>query len=400
MELGGSLAIALGESLEQPRVLICFCHLRWNFVYQRPQHLLSRAAASFDTYVFEEPLSEDVEVPHLRRVYSREGVTVLTPVMSPRLSPDARVVAQRELLDMFLRELSGERIVGYYYTPMALEFSRHVPLALCVYDNMDELSAFRNAPPRLLELEEELLARADVVFTGGQSLYRAKKNRHGNIHAFPSSIDTAHFEKARGNRLPAPEDQSGIPRPRIGFFGVMDERLDIELFEQVAKLRPQWQFVMLGPVVKIDPASLPQRPNIHWLGGKSYLELPAYLAGWDVGIMPFALNESTRFISPTKTPEFLAAGLPVVSTPIADVVDPYGKLGLVRIASDTADFVEAISESLKPAPAAWRTQVDRYLARNSWDLTWARMKTLMLRAGGWSSQEQISENLSKESRVV
>ena len=241
------------------------------------------------------------------------GVNVGTPVLPEGCTPSSATVLQRRLLDEFLRRRPPGKIALWYYTPMALPFSMHVHPDICIYDNMDELSAFRGASPRLIELERRLFQRADVVFTGGQSLFEAKRDRHRNIHAFPSSIDAVHFRAARLKR-PDPDDQAPIARPRLGFFGVIDERLDTHLLARAAAIKPEWQFVVIGPVVKIDPATLPHRPNIHWLGGKSYDQLPAYLAGWNLGIMPFALNELTRFISPTKTPEFLAAGLPVVST--------------------------------------------------------------------------------------
>jgi glycosyltransferase involved in cell wall biosynthesis len=242
---------------------------------------------------------------------------------------------------------------------------------------MDELSGFAGASAELIGLERELLLRADVVFTGGRSLYEAKKHRHRNIHPFPSSIDAPHFRAARIPRS-EPADQAGIGHPRVGFFGVIDERMDVALVTQLAELRPDWQFIMIGPVAKIDPSILPRRSNIHWLGARPYSELPAYLSGWDIGIMPFALNESTRFISPTKTPEFLAAGLPVVSTEIADVVSPYADGGLVEIASDAPSFVETIDRLLRRPEPAWLAAVDAFLADISWDRTWDRMKSHLL----------------------
>jgi UDP-galactopyranose mutase len=259
---------------------------------------------------------------------------------------------------------------------MAMAFAGHLTPDLTIYDCMDELSAFRGAPPRMLEFERQLLSRADLVFTGGRSLYEAKRGKHPRVHCFPSSIDAAHFAKARKG-LAEPADQAGIAHPRIGFFGVIDERMDIELVGALAALRPAWQFVMIGPVVKIDPASLPRRDNIHWLGGKKYAELPAYLSGWDAGFMPFARNESTRFISPTKTPEFLAAGLPVVSTPITDVVRDYGDAGLVEIAVEAGGFVQALEELMSQPREPWLRRVDRKLAKQSWDRTWAAMAGLM-----------------------
>jgi glycosyltransferase involved in cell wall biosynthesis len=357
--------------------LLCFSHLRWDFVYQRPQHLLSRMARRAPVIFFEEPVHEDVVAPRLDVRPTSEGVRVAVPVLAHGLSHLEEVAAQRALVDTLVSTFPGTRRTLWYYTPMALAFSRHLQADLCVYDNMDELTAFRGASPRLIALEGELFRRADVVFTGGQSLFEAKKDRHHNVHAFPSSIDVEHFQSARGKLLADPVDQAAIPHPRLGFFGVVDERMNIDLIGQMADLRPDWQFVMIGPVVKIDPATLPQRPNIHWLGGKSYRELPDYLAGWDVGIMPFVINEATRFISPTKTPEFLAAGVPVVSTAITDVIRPYGDLGLVEIA-DTAEEIVAKAEGLlQREREPWLTRVDRYLATISWDITWRNMDQIM-----------------------
>jgi UDP-galactopyranose mutase len=266
--------------------------------------------------------------------------------------------------------------VLWYYTPMALGFSHGLEPSAVVYDCMDELSLFRGAPPSLLDRERRLLELADLVFTGGQSLYEAKRDRHPDAHAFPSSIDAAHFAQARAIS-DDPADQAAIPRPRLGFFGVIDERFDMELLDGVAAARPDWQMVMIGPVVKVDPESLPRRANIHYLGMKSYQELPAYLAGWDVALLLFARNESTRFISPTKTPEYLAAGRPVVSTSIRDVVRPYGEQGLVRIADTVEAFTAAAEAAMKEDTAARTPEVDAFLAQTSWDQTWSRMNELI-----------------------
>ena len=358
-------------------LLLCLSHLRWDFVWQRPQHLLSRAAREFRVVVFEEPAFRPAVMPHLETRTTPDGVVVVVPVLPEGMRPIEDIVAQRDLLDRFLAADGAEPAVLWYYTPMAMAFTSHLAAELCVYDNMDELSAFRGASPEMLANEEELFTRADIVFTGGMSLFEAKRGRHRNVHAFPSSIDVPHFAAARERRGREPKDQAAIARPRTGFFGVVDERMNIDLVARVAELRPNWQLVMIGPVVKIDEDDLPRRPNIHWLGHKSYADLPAYLAGWDVGFMPFALNESTRFISPTKTPEFLAAGLPVVSTPITDVIRPYGQQGLVEIARDAEEFVARIAELLARPKAEWLARVDRHLASGSWDGTWAGMRRLM-----------------------
>ncbi len=295
-------------------ILLVFSHLRWNFVFQRPQHLFTRAAKTQPVIFFEEPVYEGATRAHLRLAQPQDNITVATPVLPRGLTQNEADLFQRSLLgDLLARHdiadgQQRERLVTWYFTPMALRFSSHLKPSLCVYDCMDELSQFRGAPKEIRDLERDLIARAGLLFTGGQSLYEAKRSLHSNAHPFPSSIDAKHFGKARGSTAPEPHDQACIPRKRIGFFGVIDERLDVDLLAEAARLRPAWQFVMLGPVVKIDPATLPRPANIHWLGQKNYDELPAYLASWDLGFMPFALNEATRYISPTKTPEFLAAG--------------------------------------------------------------------------------------------
>ncbi|HZT60310.1 MAG TPA: glycosyltransferase family 1 protein [Pyrinomonadaceae bacterium] len=357
--------------------LICFSHLRWDFVYQRPQHLMSRFAKARRVFFVEEPVFDNGS---LRLDVSRRenNLYVLRPCLPVGLSSEvAKEAVQREMVDRLIATHGVRDFVAWYYTPMALGFSSHLRPLATVYDCMDELSAFKGASPALRERERELFERADHVFTGGQSLYEAKREQHTSVHAFPSSIDRAHFAQARRG-LAEPEDQRDIPHPRLGFFGVIDERFDIELLRAVAAARPDWHFVMIGPVVKIDPATLPQGQNIHYLGGKDYKQLPAYLAGWDVALLLFARNEATRFISPTKTPEYLAAGRPVVSTSIRDVVRPYGQLGLVRIADTPEDFVAAAEAALEEeGRAKWIESVDEFLAQTSWDETWARMCELI-----------------------
>ena len=355
--------------------LVCLSHLRWDFVYQRPQHLLTRCAEERRVFFFEEPVHDDG--PLRLEVKERGKVRVVVPHLPEGLTSDvAREAALRTMVERMMADQKITDYVLWYYTPMALQFSRHLRPRAVVYDCMDELSAFRGAPPVLRGLEGELLSRADLVFTGGQSLYEAKRDKHPRVRAFPSSIDAAHFGRAR-EADEEPADQMEIPRPRLGFFGVIDERLDIELLDEVARLRPEWQLVMIGPVVKIDEASLPRRANIHYLGMKSYEELPAYLSGWDVALLPFARNESTRFISPTKTPEYLAAGRPVVSTSIRDVVRPYGQEGLVHIADTAEDFVKACEAAMREDAAERQARVDSFLAQSSWDSTWASMRELI-----------------------
>ena len=360
---------------EQLPTLLCLSHLRWSFVYQRPQHLMSRFARDFNVLFCEEPIPTEDAQPWLEVRPEENGVQVLIPRLPHGCGGEDANRVQRELIDGYLAKLGVNDLLLWYYTPMSLAFSDHLKPRVTIYDCMDELSAFRGAPPELVERERELLGRADVVFTGGYSLYEAKRERHENAHPFPSSVDVEHFAAARRPQHD-PDDQAEIPRPRLGFYGVIDERLDIELVEQVARMKPDWQIVLVGPVVKIDPATLPQRDNIHYLGGKTYDELPQYLSGWDVAIMPFALNESTRFISPTKTPEYLAGGRPVVSTPIIDVIRTYGDTGIVRIADSAEAFVAACEAALADAEDrdTLLAKADEILGDMSWDHTWSLMK--------------------------
>ena len=362
--------------------LVCFAHLHWDFVWHRPQHLLSRFAQHGRVFYVEEPFfhADDLIEPHVEVKERQNGVQVVVVHLPSRLYDDEAATnqTQAELLSRFFTGNGLEEYVFWYYTPMALDKARLFKPALTVYDCMDELAQFKFAPPELREREQELFERADLVFTGGMRLYEAKREQHRDAHPFPSSIDKEHFGQARRPELAEPADQAEIAHPRIGFFGVVDERLDLDLLGQLATNHPEWQFVIIGPVVKIDPATLPHHANVHYLGGKNYQELPAYLRGWDVATLLFARNESTEFISPTKTPEYLAAGRPVVSTSIRDVVRPYGELNLVQIADDPQEFGQAIAVALEQGKDAdWRTRTDDYLATISWDLTWQNMVNLM-----------------------
>jgi glycosyltransferase involved in cell wall biosynthesis len=362
--------------------LVCFAHLHWDFVWQRPQHLLSRFAQYGRVFYVEDAFfhADDLIEPHMEVKERQNGVKVLVVHLPNHLRGDEAATDQAQfgVLSRFFADNGLTQYVFWYYTPMALGKSRLFTPALTVYDCMDELAQFKFAPPELRQREQELFEKADLVFTGGQRLYESKREQHHDAHSFPSSIDKQHFGQARDPQLAEPADQAGIAHPRIGFFGVVDERLDIELLRQLATNHPEWQFVIIGPVVKIDPASLPHNANIHYLGGKDYQELPAYLRGWDVATLLFARNESTEFISPTKTPEYLAAGRPVVSTSIRDVVRPYGDMNLVQIADDPQEFGQAITRALEQGKdASWRTRTDSYLATISWDLTWQNMVQLM-----------------------
>lgn len=358
------------------QTLIVFCHLRWDFVFQRPQHLLTRLAKYYKVVFVEEPVYEEGEA---RMVRSRPApnLTVCqphTPIQAHGFHDD-----QIPLLQPLVAALApeGERVLAWFYTPMALPLLQALHPALVIYDCMDELSAFKNPPKQLLQRETGLLNIADLVFTGGPSLHEAKRTRHDNAHCFPSSVDAAHFRQALDRNHGHPL-QAAIPGPRLGFFGVIDERFDAELLADVADAHPEWQVVLVGPVIKIDPASLPQRHNIHYLGRQAYAALPQFLAGWDACLLPFALNEATRFISPTKVLEYMAAELPIVSTAIRDVEQPYGSI--VAIGHDHNEFICHCEAALAQTPeqtAAMAAAMRDIVSRTSWDATADRMHELI-----------------------
>jgi glycosyltransferase involved in cell wall biosynthesis len=356
--------------------IIAFSHLRWDFVYQRPQQVLSRLAGRHPVLFVEEPMT-GADRARLEQYSPCEGVVVLrmhVPGPTPGFA-DEHLAAMRELLHEYLAEQGLSDYLLWFYTPMALPMARGLRPRGMVYDCMDELSAFDFAPPALIDREDALFRQVDLVFTGGRSLYESKRSRHGNVHCFPSSVDHAHFARRDVAEHP---DQLALPYPRLGYYGVIDERLDMALIAALADARPTWQIVMVGPVAKLTPAQLPLRPNLHWMGQRRYDELPAFLAGWQVCLMPFALNASTRFISPTKTLEYLAAGKPTVSTPVRDVAQQYAQV--VPIAASAPDFVAECERLL-----AWSTEersvfqsaAAAVVAGTSWDRTAAAMQELL-----------------------
>ncbi|MDQ6684904.1 MAG: glycosyltransferase [Pseudomonadota bacterium] len=356
--------------------LIVFSHLRWNFVFQRPQHLLSRLARHYPVTFIEEPIRAEGPA-RLERTQPMPGVEVIRPqtaVAVPGFHDDQLSVLQGLLSQHFAAEPAEDR-VAWFYTPMALPLLAAAEPAAVVYDCMDELSAFKDAPRQMRQRESALLKRAQLVLTGGPSLYDAKRMLHRNVRCLPSAVDAAHYSaqaaSAKTELVQRAEMLQGhIAGPRLGYFGVIDERLDLDLIAAVADAQPDWNIVMVGPVVKVDTARLPRRANIHWLGQQPYEVLPQLVAGWDVCMMPFALNESTRFISPTKTLEYMAAGKPVVSTGIHDVRTMFSDV--VVIVGDHGAFIAACQAALRESPraaAARQVRMQSAVRRYSWDET-------------------------------
>lgn len=367
--------------------LIVFSHLRWDFVYQRPQHLLSRLARHHRVWFIEEPVHHNGP-SYLQQIDPCPNVHVLrphTPVADWGFA-DSQIP---ELLPLVQRHLQLSRISDYVvwlYTPMALPLLQGLHPRAVIYDCMDELSAFKGAPRELGDRERELMRRADVVLTGGPSLFEAKRHLHPHVYCLPSAVDARHYSPVVVRRdqtaqAAARSLHDAMPQPRVGFFGVIDERMDLELVDAMAAGAPDWSFVMVGPVVKIDPASLPRRPNLHWLGQRDYRDLPHLASQWDVCMLPFALNEHTRFISPTKTLEYMAAEKPVISTPVHDVIELYGDV--VHIARDAAGMLAACRELLAETPAQRAERINAMLLhvmRGSWDARADQVRALIQQA--------------------
>src|SRR5687768_683291 len=356
--------------------IVVLSHLRWDFVYQRPQHLLSRLAEHYRIVFFEEPVFHPKE--HLAVISTPHPNVVVwkprTPVKATGFHDD-----QLPYLKPLFHQLVSDcgDYIAWFYTPMALPLIDELVPRLVVYDCMDELAAFKNAPRQLLQRENGLFKVADIVFTGGPGLFRAKQGRHPNVHCFPSSVDINHFSQAL-DPVNEHSTHKAMPRPRLGYYGVIDERVDMDLIAAIADAHAEWQIVMVGPVVKIDPAALPQRQNIHYLGQRPYEELPQFLASWDVALLPFAINESTRFISPTKTLEYMVAELPIVSTNVADVAELYGRA--VFLASDIEGFIGACERALTETPQERFDKVQAMrdiVSTSSWDATVKQMRRLI-----------------------
>lgn len=380
--------------------LVVYSHLRWRFVFQRPQHLMSRLAArGWRVQFIEEPVHTDGPARLVCHT-PLPGVTVVVPhtqVPAPGFHDD-QIAVLEPLLAQHLQAQGALGGVAWLYTPMALPVMKTAQARVVVYDCMDELAAFKDAPRQLRQREIALMKRADLMFTGGPSLYAAKRDQHPHVHCLPSAVDVEHFAPGRLEAASAPGQralalQGALPRPRLGFYGVIDERLDLDLVAHLADARPGWQIVMVGPVVKIDPQRLPQRPNLHWLGMQDYETLPYLMAGWDLCLMPFAMNESTRFISPTKTLEYMAGKKPVVSTPVHDVVQLYS--GLVAVAPAGDAFVDAcqamLDESAQLRRQRAEAMLDAVLSR-SWDRAVEAVHQLLaarcLHVDAWLDQAQ------------
>lgn len=346
--------------------MIVFCHLRWDFVYQRPQHLISRLAKDFKILVVEEPIGVE---PQLESPFQVREINSHIHICQPQVGNMNEIGAY---LKKHLKQ--SNFAFGWFYSAAFISVLDDLSFDAVIYDCMDELTLFKGASQELIKQEEKLLEHADLVFTGGKSLYESKKKRHSNVFCFPSSVDIAHFSNGASHKKDKPADLENIPTPIIGYYGVIDERIDLELLKNTAAKNPEASFVMIGPICKIDEHDLPRAENIYYLGMKSYEELPNYLEYFDMAMMPFALNDSTKFISPTKTLEYMSAFKPIISTRIKDVERDYKHC--VMLIDDAEDFTDAI----KNPQNSCKTFYEEILNKTSWDTTSNQMKLIMEKA--------------------
>lgn len=342
--------------------MVVFCHLRWGFVYQRPQHLISRMANNYKILFVEEPIPFETEEEN---EYNLEIINNNLHVLKPKVKSIAGI---KEILKPLLQNSKIE--IGWFYSPSFSPLLTDFEFETVVYDCMDELSLFKGAPEHLITQEKFLLSEAHLVFTGGKSLFESKNKSHKNVHCFPSSVDRNHFEKAKNN-INIPADIKNIQKPVIGYLGVIDERINLDLLHKTALLKPEMAFVMIGPLAKIGEEDLPREENIHYLGMKDYKSLPNYLNAIDIAMMPFALNDATKFISPTKTLEYMAAGKPIVSTAIKDVERDYSHcIAIVETAEEFAQTIENLWRVHQPDNIE---DYEKILEKTSWDNTASEM---------------------------
>jgi glycosyltransferase involved in cell wall biosynthesis len=361
--------------------ILVHSHLRWDWVWQRPQQFLSRLSQRHPVLFVEEPLATPglkSATAELRDVPGLPNLTVLRTEFPPELLLDREAVdaEQHRLVTSKLAGPLGRtfrRPVQWFYDPMAVvPFAGQMNERAVVYDCMDQLSQFRGAPAELIKRERALLAVADVVFAGGPKIHGAKRLLNKNCHSYGCGVDVQNFGKARLPETAILPELEKLPRPTLGYFGVVDERMDYELLGMMADAHPEWSIAIVGPWTKVDPAAFPQRSNLHWLGGRDYEQLPGFVKGLDVCLMPFARNEATEFINPTKALEYMATGRPIVSTAIEDVILQFSEV--VDVAHSRAEFISACERALaKPNVGAIERGLE-LAGRNSWEAIVERLK--------------------------
>jgi glycosyltransferase involved in cell wall biosynthesis len=369
-----------------PADLIVLSHVRWTDAWQRPHHVVSRLARERRTWFVEGPSPGGHQPPRLVTLADGDVTRAwLEPPPTGEGDGDAAgpetVETYRRLLPGLVGPADGDRVV-WLCTPLALDIAGALDPTVLVYDvAIDELLSLRGVPQGVALAQKEALARADVVFTASPSLHRSViEQGRPDAHLAPGGVDPAHFAAAR-----RPRTDRG--RPVAGYVGPIDERIDVALVAALATALADWEIRIVGPVGGIDPAALPRAANITYPGPVPYAALPEVMADLDVAVMPLAVGAAPRSTNPTTALEHLAAGLPVVTTPVPDVVTQFGTI--VDVADDAGAFALACVRALGQSRRRHRNRVAQLLRRHDWDAVTAGMAAVVHDAGTQPSLEDL-----------
>jgi hypothetical protein len=356
-------------------VLMVFSHMAWNPGQGRTPQLMAALAGRWQILFVEAP-RHAAGAARLESRAIRAGLTVLT-LTTPAPAAGFHDDAQAFGVTLLREELAGRRLkidIAWLDTPMAWPLAQALGIACLAYDCLEGPPASLQFDAALLHQRESALMRtAALMVAAGPSLFNAHRHRHANLHCVCSAVHAEHFSPAsleltsararRGHVL-----QSSLARPRLGYFGSIDERLDLDLLAALADRQPGWAFVMVGSVAGIAAERLPQRRNIHWLGEQDDALLPYLLAGWDLALMPYVVSEATRFLMPSQTLEYMAGYQPIVSTPVRDVQALYAPA--VTIAAPQAEAFSSACEEVLAESARARSarliDMARIVARHAW----------------------------------
>lgn len=362
--------------------IIVHCHLCWDWVWQRPQQFISRLSKRH-RILFVETIGPDPQLATpFARFYTPENlpnITVLRLQFPSWRWEDGDYVdrTRREMVQEFLKGPGRGQFdnpVQWFYDPMAVPaFHGQMNEILTVYDCMDELSKFKCAPPEIRTREASLLNEAEVVFTGGRKLWESKKLSNDNCHFYGCGVEVDHFARARAAETRVPEDLANIPKPVLGYFGVVDERMDYDLVAKLADANPNWSIAIVGPVMKVDPNSLPKRPNLYWLGQRQYADLPGFCKGFNVCLMPFALNESTEFINPTKALEYMASGREIISTAVPDVISNFSQV--VKVGYSHDEFIALCRRAVEQPDTEAVERGLEMASQNTWEMIVSKLES-------------------------
>jgi len=379
---------------ENRKTIICFSHLTWDRnLFQRPQQLMLRFSKRFNVLYVSGYSCRQFFIDLFRRkkthsYHVTDNLAVYSPFALPPIKKYSSITIRLNkillsfLVKRRLKKLKFKDPILWIYHPRYIDAIGKFKEELIIYDCMDDFTSLLSDyedRERNIKDERALLKKADMVFAGGYSIAELKRDSREHIHVFPSAVEIYHFKKARSDNLEMPDDITDIPHPILGYWGAIDERVDHELLKRLAMKHPEWSIVLLGPIVRHkagDLSYLKEIKNIFWLGPKDYSLLPNYAKAFDVCLIPFVLSREGKFLSPTKTLEYLATGKPVVSTPITDVVRFYD--GVVGIADGPDEFGMAVRRCMEEDNASMKQKRICFTENKSWEDTAEKMEKLIL----------------------